>query len=478
MKIQNINNIINKSLHQEVKNRILLESKGKDYYHVMKDGEPIETFESYEEAEQYVMDNKDGEKKLLIDKVRYESYEHMIDSLDEMSEKVDLKNKNMKKNKINEQLENLDFEMHEYDTESSDMPNKLMSDDFDERILNKYLESGIDDKSSNKMSYDENFEEYLPNEGYDLDEDLYELDLGEDMSYDEISDDYQSQENYDMTEDDLYEEGNVCNECGSRLNEDGSCDECTGKMYEEIYETESMCSECGTMLNEDGSCDECAGAMYESKKILHKNELIARIRKIVAESIPGKKAAEKSRKDSGKENKSYYDEVGKKMKNYLSFQGNDNPEFPHQIGASQKKAARINSPKENDEINKNYAGLESLQYDTEPSENFKKRMKMAIEGDSMMGNGTYTKKAEIKPSNGAPKGNEAKEKLGNQIKTKETTKKLNQRKESRPKKSERVIYKKEKVPVDTSKKSNLNENHIINEIERMKNLYKYNDKTQ
>jgi hypothetical protein len=109
------------------------------------------------------------------------------------------------------------------------------------------------------------------------------------------------------------------------------------------------------------------------------------------------------------------------MKKYLKFEGNDNPEFPHQVGG--EKIARKNTPAQEDEMRRNFAGLENLEYDVEPSEGFKERMKMAIEGNSKMGNGTETPKPSIKPSNDAPKGKEAKEKSGNQIKT-DTAKKI------------------------------------------------------
>jgi IMP dehydrogenase/GMP reductase len=167
-------------------------------------------------------------------------------------------------------------------------------------------------------------------------------------------------------------------------------DECLGEIFEKegkkfnqmlmksITEKTEVCEQCGGMLNEEGSCDECGGGMYESKKKklrLKESELVNLITKMVNESIPGLEAAKNSHKESGKENNAHLADVDKKMKDYLSFDGNDNPEFPKAIGKGDK-VARKNTPEQEDEIKKNFAGLENLDYDIEPSEQFKKRLKI------------------------------------------------------------------------------------------------------
>ena len=178
------------------------------------------------------------------------------------------------------------------------------------------------------------------------------------------------------------------------------------------------------MLNEEGSCDECGSGMYESKKKtlrLSETELVTLITKMVSESLP---PITKTAQDiSAKQNKEAMDDVDKKMKDYLSFDGNDNPEFPKAIGKGEK-VARENTPDQEDEIAKNFAGLENLDYDIEPSEQFKKRLKMAIEGDRLMGNAPTTEKTDVKPSNGTKLGEEPKDKDGNSIPTPETAKKI------------------------------------------------------
>jgi hypothetical protein len=242
---------------------------------------------------------------------------------------------------------------------------------------------------------------------------------------------------------------------------------------EEMEEEKKSCEKCGKEL-----C-ECGGGMYESKKKtvrLTESELIKLISKMVNESIPGLQAAEKSRLESGKENKAYLSDVETKMKKLASFDGNDNPEFPKAIGKGEK-VARKNTPEQEEEIAKNYAGLENLEYDIEPSEQFKKRLKMAIEGDTLMGNGKVTEPASIEPSNGADKGVEAKEKEGNHIQTPETAKKIEKQVKDREEdKKNRVLYSKEKVPVSESK---VNFSNVLEEeIKKMKNISEYNKKTQ
>ena len=47
-------------------------------------------------------------------------------------------------------------------------------------------------------------------------------------------------------------------------------------------------------------------------------------------ATPGIANTERVIKQSGRDNKEYIDSVVKKVKDYLKFDGNSNPEFPHQ----------------------------------------------------------------------------------------------------------------------------------------------------
>ena len=218
---------------------------------------------------------------------------------------------------------------------------------------------------------------------------------------------------------------------------------------------------------------ECGGGMNESKKKtlrLTETELTKMIAKMVSESIPGLDAAKKAHTESGKENKDNISAVEKKIAATMKFDGNDNPEFPKAIGKGEK-VARKNTPAQEDEIKKNFAGLENLDYDIEPDQKFKDRLKKAIEGHTTMGNAPTTEKTDVKPSNGAKLGEEPKDKDGNVIPTPETAKGIEKQVKDRQKdKDSRELYNKQAVPV---KSKSINE-----EVEKMKKMFKYNEKTQ
>ena len=194
-------------------------------------------------------------------------------------------------------------------------------------------------------------------------------------------------------------------------------------------------------------------------------------------NVPGVVNTNRAQKGSKKENDDAMAAFDKKMKDYLNFDGNDNSEFPHQNGMATKKAAIVNTKEQDEETNKNFAGLQNLDYDLEPSEQFKKRMKMSLEGSALMGNAPSTEAPKIKPSNGADKGKPAKEKQGNHIPTPETAKNFETQMKDREKdKKNRVLYPKEAVPVNESKVSF--SSVLTEEIQKMKNLTAYNKKTQ
>jgi len=420
MKVSELTTIIENIVSNEIRKTIMEENNGKkEVYHIKCEGIPLATFESEEEATDALPDYKakhnDGE--LIIEKGVYESHDDMMDKLDEM----------------NDQLE-----------ETDNMENTQM----DEKLVGN--QDKLDKNHNGKI------------DGQD-----FKIMKGQDSSDEE-----------------------ECDECGSSsMEEEEKGDDDFENMLrgrrkhsyvdkgeetpDEMAEEKKSCEKCGKEI-----C-ECGGGMYESKKKtvrLTETELIKLISKMVNESIPGLQAAEKSHLESGKENKAHLADVETKMKKLASFDGNDNPEFPKAIGKGEK-VARKNTPEQEEEIAKNYAGLENLEYDIEPSEQFKKRLKMAIEGDTLMGNGKVTEPASIKPSNGEEKGKEAKEKEGNHIQTPETAKKIEKQVKDREEdKKNRVLYSKEKVPVSESK---VNFSSVLDEeIKKMKNISEYNKKTQ
>ena len=249
-------------------------------------------------------------------------------------------------------------------------------------------------------------------------------------------------------------------------------EECWNQMEEEELREEEQCEGCGGPTMEDvneGTCEECGkeicecgSGMYESKKKtlrLTESELINLIAKMVNESVPGLEAAKKSRKESGVENNSYLSGVDKKMKDYLSIPGNNNNKFPEQN--KEGESVKVNNTEKEDEFvaDQRGRGLENLEYDNEPSEQFKKRLKMSIDGDRLMGNS----------------GDD----VANVVKT-DLPKKLEKevKRKSEDKKAE-PLYKKEPQPVKSVNESKVSMNTILlEEMRKMKKLTNYNEKTQ
>jgi len=423
MKVSELNNIIENILSEEVKRAILNESKGesKEVFHIICDGEPYMNCDTQNEAEEHLdkLKKEHPGKQFIIEKTMYESHEDMLHKLDEMGEQL-------------EEKENTNMENQE----------PMEGNAFGQAVLN------AKEKGEKTFEFD--------GEQHDVEECWKQLEEEEMVGT--------------MEE----EEEEECKECGQPMEEEGVDFEkiLRGKKTE-VAEEKTTCEKCGKEI-----C-ECGGGMYESKKKtirLTETELTNLIAKMVSESIPGLEATKKSHTESGKENSSHLKDVDKKMKDYLSFDGNDNPEFPKPIGKGEK-VARKNTEKQEDEIKKNFAGLENLDYDIEPDENFKKRLKMAIEGDRLMGNAPTTEKTNVIPSNGSKLGEEPKDKDGNSIPTPETAKKIEKQVKDRGEdKKNRVLYNKESVPVNESKKEI--DNVLLDELNKMKKISEYNKKTQ
>lgn len=103
MKINELTPMVESLLTEEVKKYIvenMRDMEHKQVYHIKCNDEPIDTFESEQEAQ----DNLDKYKKehpgkqLIIEPGDYQSYEDMIDKLDKMGDEKDMKN-NIKESK-------------------------------------------------------------------------------------------------------------------------------------------------------------------------------------------------------------------------------------------------------------------------------------------------------------------------------------------------------------------------------------------
>lgn len=245
------------------------------------------------------------------------------------------------------------------------------------------------------------------------------------------------------------------------LNEE-PCIECNQNMEEDYDEAsdlrafgdtldidEDICPKCGKKICECGKNP--VQEKEESKKVLKLNEteLVNMIERIVLESVPGKEKLRLTKSGGKKEEDQYLNDVDKKIKKYLSFDGNDNPEFPKPIGKGEKVAYR-NTPEDDEYVDENRGrGPQDLKYDTEPSKKFKERLKKAIEdGDNPGKDVVSVTKSEA---------------------GKKTYKNIEKRAKAR---KNEPMYKKDPQPV---KKVN---EEVNEEIDKMKRLAGYDKKTQ
>lgn len=205
---------------------------------------------------------------------------------------------------------------------------------------------------------------------------------------------------------------------------------------------------------------------------LNEEQMKELLKRIISEAAPTEPTMDPTTKNvidkSGKENADYIDLVQKKIKDYLSFKGNDNPEFPHQIGQGEEKAARQNSKEQDEQVDLNRGrGPQDLDYDTdgvddngEPGKKFMDRIEKALVGDTTMGNS--------QDAAGITKSDTGEKILKSMKKRREALRK-------------EPIYPKEAVPVKTKPESEpvrpVNES-VEEEIKKMKHIASYNKKTQ
>lgn len=352
--ISDIQNIINESLADEVRKTILNEeNEGQEVYHITCEGEPVDTFNTESEANAHldIYKKKHPEKQFIIEKEKYNSYSEMIDKMEDLGEKLEVK-------------------------ETKTMEKKTVK-------VKNLAQAVLDAKEKGLKEFK------VGEETYNVDE-----------CYKQLEEEEMCAECGDMNEETDVEESNAFIVAADAARDAGEEEfefpKGSGKMHKvtikkDIDMNEGMgeCNECGAMLNEEGMCSECGSPMNESKKAtlrLTESELVSLISKMVNEAVPGLEITKKAQKTSGDESKSHMSDVEKKLKDVSSFDGNDNPEFPKPIGKGDTVAQRT-TDEENETIS-DYrgGGLEDLSYDYEPSDRFKERLKKALEGDSTMGN--------------------------------------------------------------------------------------------
>jgi hypothetical protein len=422
MKLSDINTLIENIASEEIKKTIVSESEGdkKQVYHIKLDGEPVETFDSKEEAEEALPKYQAKEKgELIIEPEIYESYEDMIEKLDNMGQELEEK-------------------------ENQNMENQEPMEG------NEFTAALVKAKESGEKTFTVDGKEYDVQECWKQ--------LEEEESKGE------------------WDEEEECKECGEKSMEeklhggqvkldkdkDGKITKKDFNMMRDMKEGKGICNECGSMLNEEGMCNEC-GIMKEStkkKKVLRltESQMIDMIKKIVSESVPGMEVTKKAQSQSKKDNEANAKEVEDKIKKATTIEGSDNPEFPNQNNSG-TKVARQNNEEENEFVEDNRGGTAiNLDYDYAPSKKFTDRLKAALEGDSKMGNSQDA-------------ANVVKSDLG---------KKLAKKAERKEKKEEGApMYNKDVQPVKEVNESEEKSSSILKEeIEKMKKMASYNKKTQ
>lgn len=399
MKVSELNKIIEETISKEITDTILNEEDGKNTAYCVKcEGEYIEVCDTKEEADQKCEEyNKNNSNKDFVVEIEtYESKEDLLDKLDQIGEELD--SKDMKKD---HSIEELEQDQHE----------------------NAFVlaADAAKDKGEKEFEFPEGSGKMHP------------VTIKSDI-----------------------DEKEVCEECGDEMYED----EEEGGVYQDI--DESSCEDCGKSLCECGGMDEESINETKEPKVLRLSEsqLIDMISKLVNEAVtPGLKAVQDSHKLSNKETKEHMGNVDKKLKKALSIEGNDNPEFPNASGKGEVDPKKVvhNTEEENEEVDmeRGEHALD-LDYDHEPTDQFKDRVKKALEGDSTMGNADG----------------------GNTIPT-ETGKNLSKTAEKRKERNEnQPMYKKDIQPVKSVNEEKEKSNVLQEEIKRLKDLSKYNEKTQ
>lgn len=407
MKVEELNAIMESIVFDEIKKSILKESNGggMEKYHVTCEGEPVVSCDTQDEAEEHVdkLSKEHPGKQFIIEKAKYESHSDMIEKLDKMGEELE-ETENMKK----------------FETEEGNAFTGAMT---------KAKEDGEKTFTVDGKEYD--IEEEMGDcqecgDGY-MEEEL----KGGQTKLDKNKNGKIDAEDFKLLKKKDVNEGEMCNECGGYMNEDGSC-------------------KCGKK------------SVNESKKKtlrLTESQLIELIGKMVNEAaVPGLETQKKVRSASGKENEANLKDVNKKIKGQLEIPGGTNPEFPNPNKKGDKVV--VNNDDKDDEYVSNFRGgtLMDLDYDQEPSEQFKDRLKKALDGDTTMGN-----------------SHEA----ANVIDT-DTGKKLADRAKKKEAEQEKApMYEKDPAPTKEVNESEVLKSNLINEeIEKMKKMYGYNKKTQ
>lgn len=513
----------------EVRRTILEGKEGNEVYHITCEGVPIDSFESEDEANKHlnIYKDKHPKKEFIIEKQKYNSHSDMIDKLDEMGETFEeKKTKTMEKNPV--KVKNLaqaildakekghskikvgteSYDVNEYykQLEEKEMCDEYenMNEESDMEESNAFvlaadaakdagekefefpkgsgkmhkvtIKADIDMKEGKNRMYYHVLEDggygRIGHQGY------YNTEAEAQKRANDLSDMFPKSEFYveaypskkepvtvtmegEIGKDETLAGKSECSECGTMLNEEGQCNECSTMREEDDTIITSL-----DQIEEEDSIITSLDQLDESKKLtlrLTESELVSLISRMVSESVPGIEVTKRAQKTSGEDSKTHMSDVKNKLKKVSTFDGNNNPEFPNQITKGDKVAHRTTEG-ENETIEDNRGGgLEDLSYDYEPSEKFKIRLKKALEGDSTMGNSQNA--ANVIPS-----------KTGTNISKKVERKAQKLAGEKQVSWGHRGI---EPLNVKTVNESKTTMSSVLEEeVQRMKNILGYNEKTQ
>jgi hypothetical protein len=169
--------------------------------------------------------------------------------------------------------------------------------------------------------------------------------------------------------------------------------------------------------------------------------------------VPGIEVTNKSLTGSKKDNSSYYKESERKLKDYMNYKNNSKPEFPHQNNSkTDYNSPMYRNTSEEDEFIEDFRGM-----GLEDANGVEQLSRLE---DYLMGS--------TKTGNSQEAGNVVKSDLGKEIKDK-------------------IKRKREKIEKQKSKMTNLRgytpdvqtiEESVKSDMDKMKHLFKYNEKTQ
>jgi hypothetical protein len=435
MKKDQMKDFIEETIAKEIK-KLISESVSNEVYIIKHNGQPVEQFKTQEEADKAleVYKAKHPDQELIVEPGEELSFEE----LDKMSEKLEnMENINETKHKgyfTTAQVMKLAKKAGYWVLDAGDDLLELCAA-YGDKIPASEVFEVLDDYDMQELKSKIRVKKVEPKEG---DFTAPEVTMDEKL--------YGDQHKLDVDKD-----GDIGADDLAKLR--------AGK--EETKEEEEECMECGDGYMEEGVCEkcgkeicECGGGIMESKKSikLTESELISLITNIVNESFPAAELQGTVHKKSGEQNEDALSDVEEKIKEYLNFDGNDNSEFPHQVGGEVK--ARRADEKEADEVSTHRGGgMEDLIYDVDPSKEAQDRHEKALKGDTKMGNSQDA--ANVIPS-----------KLGEKI--------IKKVKKKDQEESEAQMYDKAVQPSRETKKKDV----VSEEIQRMKQMASYNKKTQ